>query len=148
MSTLLRSPRRYAFADSSGFYAVTDRDDNNHRTALAITRELQRQRWTLFTSTYVLAEQHALHLSRLGRDIAFRPPTLIDRSDSRIIRVTAVDEARAREILARYEDKEWSFTDATSFSVMERFRIQYAFSFDSDFTQYGFIGLTPELLLP
>jgi uncharacterized protein len=145
VSALFRSLRQYAFTDTSGFYALTDRDDNNHETALAITRELQRQRWTLFTSTYVVAEQHALHLSRLGRDVAFRALTLIDQSDTRNIRVTAADEGRARDILARYQDKAWSFTDATSFSVMERLRIQYAFTFDDDFRQYGFTVLTPDV---
>lgn len=147
MSARPHSSRRYAFSDSSGFYALTDRDDTNHHNALAITRELQRQRWTVITSTYVIAEQHALHLARLGRDIAWRALTLIDQSDIRILPVTAADEARAREILARYRDKAWSFTDATSFAIMERHSIQHAFTFDRDFAQYGFTVLTPDLPL-
>ena len=62
------------------------------------------------------------------------------------MRVTPQDERRAREILTRYTDKAFSFTDATSFALMERLGISYAFSFDSDFRQYGMMTLTPDLL--
>ena len=50
---------------------------------------------------------------------------------------------RAREIIRQYEDKSFSLTDATSFAVMERLRISYAFTFDRNFAQYGFTILTP-----
>jgi uncharacterized protein len=52
--------------------------------------------------------------------------------------VSARDERRAVEIIRRYHDKDLSLTDATSFAVMERLRIGWAFSFDRDFNQYGF----------
>lgn len=38
-------------------------------------------------------------------------------------------------------DKDFSFTDCTSFIVMELLRINEAFSFDKHFDQYGFIRL-------
>jgi len=34
--------------------------------------------------------------------------------------VTAIDERKAREIIARYEDKTFSYNDATTFALMER----------------------------
>ena len=48
-----------------------------------------------------------------------------------------IDEVRAIDILARYKDKTFSYTDATSFAVMERLGIGAALSLDSDFKQYG-----------
>jgi predicted nucleic acid-binding protein len=54
-----------------------------------------------------------------------------------IERVTAEDEVRARDVLRRYEDKDFSYVDATSFAVMERLRIREAFAFDPHFVQYG-----------
>jgi predicted nucleic acid-binding protein len=54
-----------------------------------------------------------------------------------IVRVTPEDEAKAREITYRYDDKDFSLTDATSFAVMERLGIRAAFTFDRDFRQYG-----------
>lgn len=60
-----------------------------------------------------------------------------------IVRVTTADEARGREILRRYSEKDFSLTDATSFSVMERLGIGLAFTFDRDFEQYGFQAIAP-----
>jgi uncharacterized protein len=53
------------------------------------------------------------------------------------VRITPEDEARAEEILRRYDDKKFSYTDATSFVVMERLGIEAAFTFDGNFTEYG-----------
>jgi predicted nucleic acid-binding protein len=66
----------------------------------------------------------------------------IAASRTRVIRVRAQDEERARAILFRYEDKDFSFADAISFVVMERVGIQYAFTFDHHFEQYGLTVLT------
>lgn len=58
-----------------------------------------------------------------------------------VIRARAADEERAKQILFQYTDKDFSFADAISFSVMERLAIRHAFSFDRDFAQYGFTVL-------
>jgi predicted nucleic acid-binding protein len=44
----------------------------------------------------------------------------MERSATTVIRVRAVDEVRARQIIYRYDDKDFSLTDAISFAVMER----------------------------
>lgn len=54
-----------------------------------------------------------------------------------VTRVSDDDEERAVEIIERYRDKAFSYTDATSFSTMERLRIEAAFSFDRHFQQFG-----------
>ena len=54
-----------------------------------------------------------------------------------IVRVEPEDEVRAREIIRRYDDKDFSLTDATSFAVMDRLGITTAFTFDRNFVQYG-----------
>ena len=58
-----------------------------------------------------------------------------------IVRVTAADERKAREIIAQYDDKDFSLTDAVSFAIAERLGISYAISFDHHFGQYGLILL-------
>jgi predicted nucleic acid-binding protein len=143
----MSSPRpshRSAFIGSSAFYALSDRDDANHQAVVAIVGALQRSRWSLATSTYVVAEQHALHLSRPGRAVALQALAAIDRSDIQIVRAGPIDDRAARQILVRYIDKEWSFTDASSFAIMDRLGIHHAFTFDRDFEQYGFSVLTPD----
>jgi predicted nucleic acid-binding protein len=98
----------------------------------------------LFTTNYILAETHALMLARRGRVAALRVLRQIDESSVTVVRVTAADERHAREIIVRYDDKDFSLTDATSFAVMERLGIRAAFSFDRGFAQYGFPTPTVE----
>lgn len=58
-----------------------------------------------------------------------------------LVRVTEEDEEAALNLIARYHDKDFSLTDATSFVVMERLGLRHALSFDDDFRQYGWILL-------
>ena len=50
---------------------------------------------------------------------------------------TIGDEERAREIINTYEDKAFSYTDATTFAVIERLGIKSTFTFDEHFAQFG-----------
>lgn len=65
----------------------------------------------------------------------------IERIPDSLVRVTEEDEQAALDLIARYRDKSFSLTDATSFVVMERLGITHAFSFDDDFRQYGWTVL-------
>lgn len=58
-----------------------------------------------------------------------------------LVRVTPADEQRALAILDQYDDKNFSYTDCTSFAVMDRLGIGTAFAFDGNFPQYGFTVL-------
>lgn len=109
-----------------------------------MARPLIDQRWRLETSNYVLAETHALLLNRRNRDIAVQFLRATDRGTVKVWRVSEPDELRAREIIERYDDKAFTLTDATSFAVMERLGLRYAFTFDRHFAQFGFSLLTPE----
>lgn len=126
------------FVDTSAVFALTDRGDRNHEAALAVQRSLVEARSRLFTTNFVLVETHALLLNRLGRAVALRVLTSLDRGSATIERVSRADEDRARAIIRQYDDKDFSLTDATSFAVMERLQITQAFCFDRNFSQYGF----------
>jgi predicted nucleic acid-binding protein len=135
---------RRVFVNSSAYYAVADPTDHHHARARATLEQLERERWRLFTTNFIIAETHALVLTRRGRQIAAAVLQALDRSQATVIvRVSARDARRAREIIAQYDDKNFSLTDATSFAVMERLRIDRAFSFDHNFAQYGFRLLAP-----
>jgi predicted nucleic acid-binding protein len=120
--------------DTSAVYALIDRDDSHHRRASAMLRNLPRRGLTPLLTNFLVAEAHALLLSRLGADTArewlLTQIWLVEP-------VTPADEKKAREIIERYVDKTFSYTDATSFAVMERLRIREAFAFDPHFQQYG-----------
>jgi uncharacterized protein len=132
---------RRVFVDSSAYLALLDTDDEHHREAIATLQELAQARYRQFTTNVLLIESHALILSVLGRDRAARFLKDMEESNTVMIRARATDEERAKQILFQYTDKDFSFADAISFAVMERFAIRLAFSFDRDFAQYGFTVL-------
>ena len=98
------------------------------------------------TTNVIVIEAHALVLSRLGIQQGQAFLRDMERSATKVVRVRAADGGRAREIIYRYDDKDFSMTDAISFAVMERLHIMRAFTFDRHFGQYGFTDLTPHML--
>ncbi len=120
--------------DTSAVYALIDRDDTYHRKAVSLLRSLPRRGLTPLLTNFIVAESHALLLSRLGPEIA---RGWLLRQIWPVERVTPEDEEKAREIIQKYVDKTFSYTDATSFAVMERLEIREAFAFDPHFRQYG-----------
>jgi predicted nucleic acid-binding protein len=79
-------------------------------------------------------EAHALLLTKLGRALARE---WLLTASLPVVRVAPSEEQRAREILARYADKDFSLCNALSFAVMEARGVRRAFSFDRHFRQYG-----------
>jgi predicted nucleic acid-binding protein len=45
--------------------------------------------------------------------------------------------------LARHDEREYSFVDATSFALMRKKKLVNAFAFDEDFSAAGFVELRP-----
>jgi predicted nucleic acid-binding protein len=121
-------------ADTSAVYALVDRDDTYHRKAVALLHSLSKRGLTPLLTNFIVAESHALILSRLGAEIARR--WLLGHVWP-VEPVHPRDEERAKEIIRKYIDKNFSYTDATSFAVMERLGLKEAFGFDPHFQQYG-----------
>jgi uncharacterized protein len=126
--------------DTSAVFALLDRSDVNHAAAKKTLQHLSRRRVQPLLTNFIVAESHALALSRLGADVARR---WLLANVWPVERVAVDDEAKARAIVAGHADKTYSYTDATSFAVMERLALREAFAFDPHFRQYGFrvVGL-------
>ncbi len=60
-----------------------------------------------------------------------------------IQRVKEEDEEKAKEIIKTYTDKDFSYTDATSFTMMERLSLKTVWAVDKDFVQYGKFKVRP-----
>ncbi|MBI4520934.1 MAG: PIN domain-containing protein [Gemmatimonadetes bacterium] len=120
--------------DTSAVFALLDRGDTNHAAAVGTLERLKRRRIEPLLTNFIVAESHALALGRLSADVARR---WLLTNVWPIERVAEDDESKAVTIIARYADKSFSYTDATTFAVMERLGIKTAFAFDPHFQQYG-----------
>jgi predicted nucleic acid-binding protein len=128
------------FVDTGAWYALMDATDPNHAPARGVFRDLARGKLgRLVTSDYVLAEAHTLCRFRGGieplRQLAAR---VRESPNLRMLRVTEVEYERALDLMLTREDRRWSFTDCTSFVLMESLSIRDAFAFDENFAQAGF----------
>lgn len=125
------------FVDTSAWYALSDQTQSRYLDVQRIMTRLDQERVRLLTSNFVLAETHALILNRLGRFDALAYLRKMQENPASIVRVRPVDERRAVAIIERYADKDFSYTDAASFAVMERLGVGTAFTFDRHFRQFG-----------
>ncbi len=130
------------FVDAGIFYAFLDKSDKFHQDATNLFRKARKDHWPLITSNFILAESHALILSKLGRNIARMWLFSVQRIIS-IQRVKEEDEEKAKEIIKTYTDKDFSYTDATSFTMMERLSLTTVWAVDKDFVQYGKFKVRP-----
>jgi predicted nucleic acid-binding protein len=134
---LVTNPR--VFADTSGWVSIVDKSDKYHFEVAKTFREFQEKRIRILTSDYVLDESVTHLLNATGHRSAVDFGRWILQSAQ--VEVARVDEdiwEAAWEMFQAYEDKEWSFTDCTSFVLMQRRQLYLAFSFDHHFEQAGF----------
>ena len=99
---------------------------------------------TLVTSDYVLDETTTLLRNRKGVGTAVQ--FLEQVFASKNVLVSWVEPPifhEAVSLLKSHADKEWSFTDCTSFTIMQQLKIQNAFCFGDHFRQAGFMRLPP-----
>lgn len=120
--------------DSSAILALLDADDADHARAVAVARDIASERRPSFITNYIEAETHALLLRKLGRAIARE---WLLTGGLAVVAALPAEEQKAKEILARYTDKDWTLCDAISFAVLDARRVARAFTFDHHFRQYG-----------
>ena len=120
--------------DSSAILALLDADDADHSRAISVARNIASEKRPSFITNYVEAEAHALLVRKLGRTIARQ---WLLTGGLPVVPVLPAEEQRAKEILARHTDKDWTLCDAISFAVLDARRVRRAFTFDRHFRQYG-----------
>jgi uncharacterized protein len=125
--------------DTSAFYALQSTGDaSEHALAAAEAARFESERALLVTTDYVLDETYTLLRSALGHRAAVRFGREIRRGGIEVVQVDLEIQEEAWRIFERYADKDFSFTDCTSFAVMRRAKVRLAFTLDSHFRQFGF----------
>jgi predicted nucleic acid-binding protein len=128
------------FCDTSAWAAYYDPSDRWHAAARDAIWRSVHARVTFVTTDYILDETLTLLLMHAGRAAAIQFGEAVQ--ESRNIDLVHIDPAtwdQAWRMFRDYDDKQWAFTDCTSFTVMQQRNLQRAFSFDRHFEQAGFV---------
>lgn len=125
------------FIDTSAFYALADKADDNHEKAKTAFAEILASGEELFTHNYIIIETAALLQRRLG--LASVTTFLREVLTFRIRWIDAAAHKISFQYFLRYGKRNLSFVDCVSFAVMKDEDARVAFAFDNDFKKFGFI---------
>lgn len=115
---------RVAFFDTSAIVALFDKTDEHHARALRMMETIRRERISLVMSDYILDEAVTTAQTRIGHETAALVGEFI--LSSALVRLVWLDEAAKRkawEYFKRHSDKNYSFTDCTSFVLMKEIKV-------------------------
>ena len=126
------------FVDTSAWVALNDLKDQHHAVAVEKLARIRSEKVELVTSDYILDETLTLIRMRTFHQAAIAFGDALLKSGVASM-VTISDEVRSAAfvLFRKYDDKDLSFTDCTSFALMTRLKVQTAFTFDGHFQQVG-----------
>ena len=130
---------RRAFVDTAGWMMLVDAADRRHEDARRWRDDHLAAGGSLVTSDYVVDETLTLLRMRLGLRVAGRWWGMV--AGSRRVEVTRIDQGRAERARAwffSWSDQRFSFTDCTSFVLMEELGLGAALTSDRHFLTAGF----------
>ncbi|MEW6103933.1 MAG: PIN domain-containing protein [bacterium] len=127
------------FVDTSAWLGLNDKNDQYHNEAKTKAEAIKKERIELLTSEYIVDESITLIRYRISHQASVSFGDSLLRSKIAIILdVKDKDRFEAWRMFKKYKDKELSFTDCTSFVLMNERGIKMAFTFDKHFRQLGF----------
>lgn len=133
---------REVFIDTSGFYALLIKDDDQHQRAAKLLKDAEKGRRRFVTTDYVLDETVTLLMAR--SHAALVGPLLAATLHSQACRIEWTDPERfsqTTDFVLKRLDQGWSFTDCLSFVVMKNLRLREALTKNRHFAQAGFLPL-------
>lgn len=137
---------RDVLVDTSGLYALADRQDAEHQRAAECARSLATSGARLLVTDYILEEALTLARARAGAAAALKLLEIVERSAAfSLVWIGAEQFQAAKNFFRKHADHDYSFTDCTSFVVMQQLRIRQAVTTDQHFAEAGFEPLLPPL---
>lgn len=130
------------FVDTSAWYPAVVRNHPDHRRLAAALSRAVSQGKRIVTTNLVVAETHALLLRRTNRNVAIGFARTVRQAPNLLVSSTPELESIALgDWLERFEDQDFSLTDAVSFAVMAGRGIHEAITLDRHFVVAGFRAL-------
>lgn len=130
------------FVDTMGWYSLLDRRDEWHRAARDEMDRLRAAATPLVTTDYILDETATL--LKVRRALRAIQGFFDSVGSSRMLTVTPVNADRfdrARTFFLKQLDHGYSFTDVTSFVVMQELGLTDVLTHDAHFAEAGFVPL-------
>lgn len=132
------------FVDTAAFLAIENRRDTHHTEALKFRDDCLKTAQRLVTSDYILDESYTIIRLRAGHHVAVQFGE--DLRTSQLVHIEHITPEiieGAWRIFKTFGDHDFSFTDCTSFALMERLHVSKVFTFDADFQEYGRFDIMP-----
>ena len=127
------------FVDTAGWMACVDAGDPSHGPACEARDTALEAGALLVTTDYVMDETLTLIRIRLGLPATKAWWEQVEGSSRVRWEWVGMERAeKARKAFFRFRDKSYSFTDCTSFVVMQELRLKEALTTDRHFRQMGF----------
>lgn len=130
------------FLDTAYVYALVNTRDQWHAQAVLWQRRLESERRAIVTTQLVLIEiadglaavKYRSHAARIIGTLQSSGFVEVVRFDPRLF-------ADAFDLYSQRQDKDWGFTDCSSFIVMRERGLSEALTVDEHFQQAGFRAL-------
>jgi predicted nucleic acid-binding protein len=131
--------REAAFVDSGAWIALALLRDPLHSQAREQWNMLQSSGARLHTSVPVVIETFTFLQRNANRDVALAwKDSIYRRGTVKVLPCELRDLEQSWEYFRRPDLHKLSAVDATSFAIMKRARIRFAFTFDHHFAVVGF----------
>lgn len=128
------------FLDTSFLLAASLHSDQYHEIAAEYWRQLETEKVSFLTTSYIFDETVTFLNSRGKHSKAVQVgEKLLTGVEVTLIHVDVRLFDRAWADFRRYDDKRYSLTDCVSFLVMTDYGVARAAAFDNDFVRAGFV---------
>jgi hypothetical protein len=130
------------FIDTSFFIALCNEEDKNFKNAnltnKRLLQEFKKGKISIYYSDYIFDE---LITTLKAKGVEYSKIKKFGGSikKSKLLNMIFITQKifdQTWKLILKYQDKEWSFTDASTFKIMENFDIKYYLSYDIHFSQF------------
>ena len=126
------------FIDTSAFCALTIPKDKYNPRAKILYNQIKERKAIIYSSDYVMDETYTLLKTRSSHDTSVKFMDQIGSSHITVLRIDEDIEGSAKKIFKKFKDKKLSFTDCTSFALINQFDIEAVFAFDEHFRYHPY----------